>query len=81
MGMSKPSPYSSFPMTRADLDGLKEMGVLLQAERWEAELLMREDMCRRHGLDVELAPQLVGETREHLEADAAARAAIASMSR
>ncbi len=39
----------------------------------------RSAICRRHGIDPRLADQLVGETAEELEADAAARAAIAQM--
>lgn len=37
----------------------------------------RIEICRRHGLDPKLAAELHGETRNELEADAAARAAIA----
>ena len=39
----------------------------------------RSDICRRHGLAPEIADQLVGETAEELEADGAARAAVAQM--
>lgn len=39
--------------------------------------LDRIEICRRHGLDPNLAPELRGTTRSELEADAAARAAIA----
>lgn len=41
----------------------------------------REEICRRHGIAERFAPDLVGETAEELEADAAARAAIAAMVR
>ena len=39
----------------------------------------RADICRRHGLAPQIASQLAGGTRAELEADAAARAAIAQM--
>lgn len=42
---------------------------------------LREEICRRHGLSEAIAPSLVGTTRDELEADAAARAAVAMMIR
>jgi len=39
----------------------------------------RADICRRHGLAPEIADELAGETAEELEADGAARGAIALM--
>lgn len=42
-------------------------------------MIDREAICRRQGLPIRLAPELRGETPEALEADAAARSAIARM--
>lgn len=44
-------------------------------------MIDRREICRRHGLDERIAFDLHGETAAEMEADAAARAAIASMLR
>ena len=40
-------------------------------------MIDRREICRRHGLDPKLAEELRGTLRQELEADAAARAAVA----
>jgi hypothetical protein len=42
-------------------------------------MIDRTEICKRHGLDPALASQLRGKTRDELEAEAAARAAIAQI--